>query len=260
MFVWDLHPILDLGFTQVRWYSIWFVAGLLCVWNFGASAYARRGMPPTYVPQLIMVFTLGIILGGHLLHMVLYESQALLENPARIFEVGNGMASHGSFLGILAGAAIWCRFKGESFLRVADASAVAWFWLFPFVRLGNFFNSEIYGFVTEVPWGVVFVHGAEAGAEPRHPVQLYEAAFNTFLIVFSRRTDTQPDQFAPGVRAALLIGLYCVGRFFLEFFKEYQVMSSSSLLNMGQIMSVVGLLLCGTTAYFLARRRPSTAE
>ena len=160
----------------------------------------------------------------------------------------------------LAGAAIWCRFRGESFLRVADASAVAWFWLFPFVRLGNFFNSEIYGFVTEVPWGVVFVHGAEAGVEPRHPVQLYEAAFNIFLIVFSRRTDMKPDQFAPGVRAALLIGLYCVGRFFLEFFKEYQVMSSSSLLNMGQIMSIVGLLLCGTTAYFLARRRPSTAE
>ena len=153
-------------------------------------------MPSTYVPQLIMVYTVGIILGGHLVHMVFYEPQALLENPARILDVGQGMASHGSFFGILAGAAIWCRLKGESLLRVADASAVAWFWLFPFVRIGNFFNSEIYGLVTDVPWGVVFVQAAEAGLDPRHPVQLYEAAFNTCLIVLARRTDTDPDQYA----------------------------------------------------------------
>ena len=102
--------------------------------------------------------------------------------------------------------------------------------------------------------GVSSSSTAEAGLDRRHPVQLYEAAFNTCPIVLARRTDTDPDQYAPGVRAAVLMGVYCLGRFFIEFFKEYQVMSSSSFLTMGQIMSIFGLILCGTTAYILSRR------
>ena len=252
--IWDTERILaDFGFIQIRWYTIWFVTGLLCVWHIGASAYERRNMPRSYVPQFIMLFTVGIVVGGHIFHIIFYEPKALIENPKRLLQFGQGMASHGSFLGILAFLSIWCRIKKVSFRRVCDASAVAWFWLFPFVRIGNFFNSEIYGKVTEVPWGIVFEQAAAAGLQPRHPVQLYEALFNFFLIWFAYKTDKDPDQFAPGVRAAALIGLYCVGRFFLEFFKEYQILDSGSWLNMGQIWSIIGFGLCAATAYLLAR-------
>ena len=257
---WNVDPILaDLGFVVIRWYTVWFVTGLLCVWHIGASAYQRRGMPRAYVPQFIMLFTVGIVLGGHVFHLVFYEPEALLNNPKRLLQFGTGMASHGSFLGILACLGVWCRVAKVSFLRVCDASAVAWFWLFPCVRIGNFFNSEVYGKITDVAWGVIFANAPAAGLLPRHPVQLYEALFCAFLIWFARRTDTEPNQFAPGVRAAGLIGLYCIGRFFIEFCKEYQIMTSGDWLNMGQIWSIIGLALCASTAYILHKKNGKRA-
>ena len=100
---WNVDPILaDLGFVVIRWYTVWFVTGLLCVWHIGASAYQRRGMPRAYVPQFIMLFTVGIVLGGHVFHLVFYEPESFLKNQKRLLQFGTGMASHGSFLGILA--------------------------------------------------------------------------------------------------------------------------------------------------------------
>jgi len=218
-----------------------------------------------------------MMVGAHMIHLIFYEPESFLNNPRRIIEIGSGLSSHGGAVGTILATIIFSRVKKVSLLRYMDAAMVGAVWLFPWVRIGNLFNSEIYGRATDVPWAFTFVNSASAGSIPRHPTQLYEALAGFILIGIAvwldrrRWVDPPPEVEDPKLRVRVqprhkdgfivftLLGCYFVGRFCVEFFKEYQTLSPDVPLTMGQWLSLPFAIVSLALAFRL-RGRPESRE
>ncbi|MDH3591377.1 MAG: prolipoprotein diacylglyceryl transferase, partial [Planctomycetota bacterium] len=177
---WNLDPVLyDFGLVAIRWYGVCFVIGLFIGIKVLDTVFKGRGYPKQHGEALSLWLALGMIVFAHLVHLVFYETESLWEDPIRIVQIGEGLSSHGGTFGVIFALWLFCRRKKVSFLEYADPVCVAAACLAPWVRIGNFCNSEIVGRATDVPWGVVF---ERVGGGARHPSQLYEAALGFALI------------------------------------------------------------------------------
>lgn len=242
---WDADPVLfHFGKIPIRWYTALFLLGMVVAERIISRMLPAHGLPRDHAGPLMIYTLAGTILGAHLGHILFYEPMSLIENPTRVFQIGKGLASHGGAVGGVLGVLVMARRYKVDWFRYADIATFAFYWAIPLVRLGNFFNSEIYGRPTDLPWGVVFVR--KGLTEPRHPSQIYEAllgiAFLLFCLWLVRRYGRR---LRPGLLMFLMPGLYCVTRFFIEFFKEYQAVSPSFPLTMGQLLSIPVVLFCG---------------
>jgi phosphatidylglycerol:prolipoprotein diacylglycerol transferase len=247
----DLHlsPVaLNLGIFQIRWYSLSYIAGILIGWWYLTKLIDQPGSPMArrHADDFVFYATLGIILGGRIFYVIFYDPW-MLKTPLQILKLWDGgMSFHGGAFGVVA--AVWWLAKrnGLSMLRFLDYVACCGpFGLF-FGRLANFVNGELWGRESNVPWAIIF---PDAGPDPRHPSQLYEAGLEGLLLfailwwLFWRTS----ARYKPG----LLLGVFLVGygsaRFFVEFFREpdRQLGLLSWGLSMGQSLSapmvVVGL-------------------
>lgn len=243
--------LLRFGAVGLRWYSVLFVLGLVLAAARLVRVFDARGYPRAHAMTLAWVLPLTMLVGAHLVHLVFYEPRSLWERPWRILDLGHGLASHGGALGTVLGVVFFARRRGVPAHRYLDAVMLASIWLFPWVRVGNFFNSEILGRVTEVPWGVVFTRVDPDHA--RHPVQLYEAAAAVVLLAFaewqSRRQARHVARAWPdGAFFYVTLGLYFAYRFALEFFKDGQGIDDGWALNMGHLLSTVPLAFCAWMA------------
>ena len=226
------------------------------------------------VDALINAGVIGIILGGRLAYVAFYNLPFFLENPVQIPMIWTGgMSFHGGALGMLGAIYYVSRRYRVPFSSLADLVAlVAPVGLF-LGRIANFINAELYGRVTDVPWGMVFARpapsagGACSGTDwlvvppglPRHPSQLYEAALEGLvlfvLLVFILR---RGGRRLPWLMTGVFIAGYGLARAFVEFFREPDAQLGFLLgaATMGQLLSIpmiaAGLLLIAHAA----RRRP----
>lgn len=248
---------LDLGFFQIRWYSLGYLAGILLGYWLLLKLLARPGAPMSreHADDMILYATLGIIVGGRLGYIFFYQP-SILQNPVDIFKLWEGgMSLHGGTLGTIFAIWLLARKYKLSFLRVCDYIAcVIPFGLF-LVRLANFVNDELWGRVTDVPWAIVFPNG---GPEPRHPSQLYEAALEGLLMAAIMwplffKTDAR---YKPGFLFGTAALIYGLSRFAVEFVREpdrqLQWLVEASGLSMGQWLTIpmilIGLFLIATAA------------
>lgn len=245
---WNIDPILfKLGPLQVRWYGLFFATGILLGARAITRVFEQRKLKPEHAERLTIWIVIGMILGAHLVHLVFYEPRSFIDNPRRIIEIGVGLASHGGGLGAIIALALFCKRYRLDFHTHADASLVAALWVPPWVRIGNFFNSEIVGRPTDLPWGVIFER--RGFTMPRHPSQLYEALAGFAILAIAIWVNAKcRDRLRPGATFYLLLFIYFIIRFTLEFFKAYEAIDSSSPLTMGQYLSIPFLLFC---AYML---------
>jgi prolipoprotein diacylglyceryltransferase len=146
------------------------------------------------------------------------------------------------------------------FVWIMDHLAIAVCFAATFIRLGNLFNSEIYGDVTGLPWGFVFELRGET--MPKHPTQLYEALSYFLLgIILTLLYQYRLDKTYRGT----FIGLFFIGcfgsRFLIEFIKEPQVgFENDMVLNMGQWLSIPFVLTgIAFLIYAYVRRQPARA-
>ena len=248
---------LDLGFFQIRWYSLGYLVGILLGYWLLLKLLARPGAPMSreHADDMILYATLGIIVGGRLGYIFFYQP-SILQNPVDIFKLWEGgMSLHGGTLGTIFAIWLLARKYKLSFLRVCDYIAcVIPFGLF-LVRLANFVNDELWGRVTNVPWAIVFPNG---GPEPRHPSQLYEAALEGLLMAAIMwplffKTDAR---YKPGFLFGTAALIYGLSRFAVEFVREpdqqLQWLVQESGLSMGQWLTIpmiaIGLFLIFTAA------------
>lgn len=248
---------LDLGFFQIRWYSLGYLAGILLGYWLLLKLLAKPGAPMSreHADDMILYATLGIIVGGRLGYIFFYQP-SILQNPVDIFKLWEGgMSLHGGTLGTIFAIWLLARKYKLSFLRVCDYIAcVIPFGLF-LVRLANFVNDELWGRVTDVPWAIVFPNG---GLEPRHPSQLYEAALEGLLMAAIMwplffKTDAR---YKPGFLFGTAALIYGLSRFAVEFVREpdqqLQWLVQASGLSMGQWLTIpmilIGLFLIATAA------------
>ncbi len=268
-------PIID---RPVVWYGLWFVAGyalayLLLIPIFrdlvdqskkGANTN-NRDLTLFLLDRLTWFIIIGTILGARFGHVFFYEWPYYQNHPAEILEVWKGgLASHGGTIGGLL--AIWLfqrsiykEFPKFTFLTTLDSILVPTALACCFIRIGNFFNQEILGLPSILPWAVIFGDPADGSVpQPRHPVQLYEALgyFAIFVLLLClwkyKRQILRPGAIS-GIFFILTFGI----RFFLEFLKTHQsIMIDETFLQTGQYLSIPFILL-GVALWCYSRRFPA---
>jgi phosphatidylglycerol:prolipoprotein diacylglycerol transferase len=233
---------LDLGFFQLRWYSLAYLAGIALGWWYILKLIAQPGAPMArrHADDLVFYATLGIILGGRLGYVLFYRPGYYLANPGEIPQLWDGgMSFHGGVIGVSVGILYLARKNGLNWLRIHDYVACCVpFGLF-FGRLANFVNGELWGRVTDVPWAIVFPEG---GSEPRHPSQLYEAALEgllLFLVLWLMFWKTRA-RYQPGKLVGAFLLVYGLSRFLVEMVRQPDVglENLSWGLSMGQTLTV----------------------
>ena len=219
-----VHPEIDpiafsIGPLAVRWYGLMYLAGFAAGWWLGTRRIAQ-GLAPINRQQfddLIFLAVLGVILGGRLGYVLFYKPAYYAAHPLEIFAVWQGgMSFHGGLLGVIAAMAFAARRHKVDFLRLMDFVAPLCPLGIAAGRLGNFINGELYGRVTDVPWGMVF---RGAGDAPRHPSQLYQFALEglaLFVLLWWFSSKPRPR----GQVSALFLLGYGAFRFIAEFGRE----------------------------------------
>ena len=264
---WNADPeIIAIGSLSLRWYSVLFVSGFILGWFIFKWFFKREGVPVTLLDPLLYTLLIGTIVGARLGHCLFYQPDYYLGSWEGFKEIfmpwKGGLASHGGTIALIIAMVWFARHYGRKhdfdFLWILDHLAIAVCFAACFIRLGNLFNSEIYGDVTSLPWGFVFELRGET--LPKHPTQLYEAFSYLILgivliLLYKYRL--------PKMYRGTFIGLFFIGcfgsRFLIEFIKEPQVgFESEMALNMGQWLSIPFVLLgIGLLIYSFVKKQPA---
>lgn len=212
--------------------------------------YRREQRDVTELDTMLMYMVFGTLLGARLAHCFFYEPEYYLKNPLEIVKFWQGgLASHGGGVGILIALYIYTRRSKEDYLWLLSRIGIAVAMGGVFIRLGNFFNSEILGLPTDLPWAVVF---SQIDMLPRHPTQLYESV--AYLLIFALLL----YKYCQGYRVpSKLFGLFLVltfsARVLLEFTKTEQAAFELGIgLSMGQLLSIP-FIIAGAVLLFKSR-------
>lgn len=226
-----VYPRIDpvafsLGPVLVRWYGLMYVFAFFAAWGLarlraGRAPWSRQGWTPALVDDMVVCCMIGVVVGGRLGYALFYDLSAFAAQPLELFRVWHGgMSFHGGFAGVLLAMCWWGRSRGRSFLEIMDFIAPCVAPGLFFGRIGNFINGELWGRITDAPWGMVFPGG---GPPPRHPSQLYEAGLEglaLFLAVWLYSAGGGEHGRPRGRVAGLFAFLYGVFRFLVEFVRE----------------------------------------
>ncbi len=259
---------LDLGFFEIKWYSLAYIAGILIGWWYLLRLLKEPGAPMSrrHADDLVFYATLGIILGGRLGYVIFYAPEMFLE-PLRILKLWDGgMSFHGGVIGTTVAIILMSRRHGLNWLRVHDyVACCAPFGLF-FGRLANFVNGELWGKPANLPWAIVFPNTVPGPIQPaRHPSQLYEAGLEglvLFAILWWLFWKTK-SRYEPGkLVGAFLLGYGCF-RFFVEYFREpdqqFDGTFLATFIHMGQILCLP-MIVGGIWLIATARKRRERVE
>ena len=209
--------IISIGNIHLRWYGMAYALGFIVTYFYINSRF-KKFNNKNIIDDALIYAVFGVILGGRLGYVLIYNLPYYIEHPLHVFYIWKGgMSFHGGLIGVIVAGVMLARKYGLSFYDIADETVVvAPVGLF-FGRIANFINDELWGRVTNVPWAVAFPNG---GYLPRHPSQLYEALFEglvLFLILIILRDRLIKYK---GVMFYLFVFLYGVFRFFIEFTRQ----------------------------------------
>jgi phosphatidylglycerol---prolipoprotein diacylglyceryl transferase len=227
----EIDPVaIWLGPLPVKWYGLAYVAGLV-LGRFYVRALLRRNRlwpgekPPFTVEQaddLLLFMTVGVLLGGRLGYVLFYQPLTYVNDPLEVLAVWHGgMSFHGALIGSILAIYHFARRVGADVWSVLDVCAAATPMGLFFGRLANFINAELWGRTSDVPWAMVFP-GPGAGALPRHPSQLYEAALEGAVLfaVLWWLTHRRLALRKPGIVGGAFLAGYGLARSFCELFRE----------------------------------------
>lgn len=223
--------------------------------------YRKKDRSPLKVGEeldLLTYLLVGVIAGGRIGYVLLYDWQEFIQDPLLLFAVWKGgMASHGGMIGVILATWIFSRRRRIRFLAVTDMLATAAPVGLFFGRIANFVNGELWGRPSTVPWAVIFPESPPdpitGEIVPRHPSQLYQA-FGEGILLFAWlqwRFWRNPNLSNGRLSAEFLIG-YGIIRFCTEFVREPDAPLILGLTR-GQFYSLPLLLVGG---YLIFRARP----
>ena len=275
--VWNdlgLDPVaLDLGFFELRWYSLAYLAGIFVGYWYLLKLIRQPGAPMArrHADDLVFYSALGIILGGRVGYVLFYNLGYYLQHPIDILKLWDGgMSFHGGMIGTVLGILYLARKEKLNWLRLHDYVACCVpFGLF-FGRIANFVNHELWGapVKSDIPWAVRFpeiMQGMLVTGPPRHPSQLYEAILEgivLFVILWWMFWKTQ-SRYEPGKLVGAFIFFYGIFRFLIEFVREPDAQlvgfAQATGLHMGQWLSLPMILL-GAWLMWTAKGRRQRVE
>ena len=223
----NIDPVaIYLGPFTIKWYALSYIAGLFgglwyTKWLASKERYWGAIKRPTAadLDDLLLYVTLGVILGGRLAYVVFYNPAQFIANPMEIVAIwSGGMSFHGGFAGVILAVYLFSQARGLPFISMLDLLATVTPIGLLLGRIANFINGELWGRVTDMPWGVIFPDG---GPLPRHPSQLYEAATEGLLsLLLLAYVVNRFGYRRPGLIGGLFVAGYAASRIFCEFFRE----------------------------------------
>ncbi|MDE6114670.1 prolipoprotein diacylglyceryl transferase [Barnesiella sp. WM24] len=260
---WNVNPEIFSGFVTVRWYGLMFAIGFLVGYELVARMFKHEGAPERWLGILLIYVVVATIVGARLGHVFFYEWDVYRLDPIRILYIWEGgLASHGGTVAIILAVILFSIFvTKKSPLWTFDRLVIAIALVGGLIRLGNLFNSEIFGTATDLPWGFMFVRSREwhelYEGQAVHPTQIYEALcyFALFGLLMWMYWKKNAE-----ARPGLILGVFFIGiflpRFLIEFIKNDQVAREATMtLNIGQQLSIPFILL-GVFLVIYAMIRP----
>lgn len=208
-----------LGPIAIHWYGILIALAVIAAVSIASIEAKRRGQSINHIVNLaLIVIPLGAI-GARLYHVIdLWEYYS--QNPALIFG-GQGLGILGAVIGGAIGLIIYTKWRKLGTLRWLDITAPGLILAQAIGRWGNFFNQELYGYPTDLPWAIYIdpnhrLPNYEAFSH-FHPLFLYEFLWNllgfSILMILGRKFR---NRLIDGDIFFIYVIYYSVGRFFLE--------------------------------------------
>lgn len=260
---WAANPDIISSPITVRWYGLMFAIGFIIGYEIVARIFKYEGAPERWLGILLIYVVIATIVGARLGHVFFYEWDVYSQNPIRILYIWEGgLASHGGTIAIIIAIILYSIFVTKrSPLWTFDRLVIAIALVGGLIRLGNLFNSEIFGTATTLPWGFMFVRSREwhmlYEGQAVHPTQIYEALcyFALFGLLMWMYWKKNAEE-----RPGLIFGVFMIGiflpRFLIEFIKNDQVAREATMsLNIGQQLSIPFILL-GVGLIIYAMMRP----
>ena len=245
MFINNFDPVaFQLFSLEIRWYSLAYIVGILIGWILSKKIFLTNQQVNVKFDDYITYLILGIIIGGRLGYVFIYNFDYYLVNLTDILKIWEGgMSFHGAVAGIIISSLIFGKINNDNSFYYMDVVAlVAPTGIF-FGRIANFLNSELYGTTTSVPWAVKFI---QIDNLSRHPSQLYEAFFEgivlfVILLYFYKKQYLK----IPGKISGFFLFFYSIFRFILEFFRAPDTQLGYLIFGftMGQIISIIFIIV-----------------
>ncbi len=227
------------GPIEPRWYGMMFASGFLFGYLLEYKFFKDAGRSQEDLDRLLIYVLVATIIGARLGHVIFYELDFYLRNIHLVPQVWvGGLASHGAAIGIIIAMYLYAKkTTGATFMWVADRVVPAVAVGGMFIRIGNFFNSEIIGIPTELPWAIVF---ERVDMLPRHPSMLYESLLCVIVLVallwIYKKYNNKPPE---GALFGTFLVMLFTGRFLIEFTKITMAdFMDGSLFDMGQLLSI----------------------
>jgi prolipoprotein diacylglyceryl transferase len=234
----------------IKWYGFFFVIGFIIGYYLVLNPLRKFSENPQKLADKLLWYALGgTIIGARLGHVLFYEPHLYIQDPLAVLKIWEGgLASHGGVIGILAAIALF-RYREKknypnlTYLKIIDLLTLPAALISFFIRIGNFFNQEIIGIPTNLPWAVTFGAPFDGSSiVPRHPSQLYEAF--SYLILFGCLFALRNKPLKNGFRTGLLFFVIFSSRIIIEFTKQVQpAFIDQSTLQMGQWLSIPLVIL-----------------
>jgi phosphatidylglycerol---prolipoprotein diacylglyceryl transferase len=254
---WNFNPdIFHVFGHPVRWYGLMFAVGFVVGYKMVEKEFKHEKENLKWLDSLLMYIVIGTIVGARLGHVFFYGWDYYSQHPWEIIMIWQGgLASHGGTIGVFIALLIFSKvYTRRSVFWIIDRVVIPTALVAMLIRMGNLFNSEIYGVQTSLPWGFIFERARET--VPKHPTQLYEALsyLLTFFVVNRMYWKTDAKS-----KTGLISGVFFIivfsARFLIEFVKEPQeAFESTMTLNMGQWLSIP-FILGGLLLVILALRK-----
>lgn len=256
--IWNFDPeCFRIGTISIRYYSLCWGLAFIIGYYIVRHLIQRDKLNPDIADHLFWYVVIGAVFGARLGHCVFYDWQYFSHHLIEIFlpisitlsgvklTGYTGLASHGGAIGVCIALLLFKKNYKIDLSYLFDKIAFVAPLAGAIIRIGNFFNSEIIGAPSDMPWAVVF---QAVDNVPRHPSQLYEAI--SYLIIFCVLifVNKQSHKYKNGLVFGTSVSLIFIARILIEFTKEVQVSFEDGLrevigLDMGQILSIPFIIL-----------------
>ena len=240
MFINNFDPVaFQVFFIEIRWYSLAYIFGLILGWIYCKTILIKEQKIKNIFDDYISYLIIGIIIGGRLGYVFIYNPIYFLNNINEIPMLWKGgMSFHGGLIGVILATFLFCKKNNQKvfyFLDIVAVTAPIGIFL---GRVSNFINSELYGRESDVFWSVKFIQVDNLN---RHPSQIYEAIFEGLILFFILNIFYNKFSQKNGVISSLFIILYSLFRFLIEFTRSPDPHLGLVFfkLSMGQVLSVL---------------------